>query len=309
MIRRLPTRSALLATAMLTGMSSDALACTCSRFWTPHSVPSHGAVNVPTNVVIWVHFAPGSELLLRDASGSEVPLEMQNRRTFHSCSEKAELFPQSELLPNTEYALVAESPHPDDPPTSVSFTTGQGPLESPELLAPELSPIFFDASDFSDSCGAYGLNVCPGESQDELVEVTVRVDGVERDSNVFELREAAWLPLGEWEGAVCVEFRTRGIARHLSPPREYCFAADELPAPSSRQRPESHGCDPDFVSKLMDGTFGPTDLVEPVEPEGFLGCASTGSRRGGAPGGWMLGGLLGALVGMRRWVCRSTSLR
>jgi hypothetical protein len=101
-------------------------------------LPRDGAVDVPTNAVLWGHFAEVDRLL--GPSGEAVDVEPHSLRNEWAVALEV-LIPRVPLQPKTDYIIERQYPDSPYPPERTTFRTGAGPSESrpapPTLIAVE----------------------------------------------------------------------------------------------------------------------------------------------------------------------------
>lgn len=239
------------------GFGKSADACSCADeagFY--ETTPVDGAVDVPTNVTLFatVAYYPGTVTLL-----DEQDEEVATVRTFISefsgvCSNRFELDPAADLLPNHTYRLVASG---DDAgagaglPRVISFTTGGGASEPDQVSAPKARLAVFKTS-YVSSCGESALQACLDMADGVDVEVHVE-DHAETRRYVEESRGMNHIDLGDAEGEVCVLVHTRDLAGNLSEPFEQCFDVDDVYALRSEDAWFEDVCASGEVQALLNG--------------------------------------------------------
>lgn len=258
------------------GFGTSADACSCADetgFY--ETTPVDGAVDVPTNVTLFatVAYYPGTVTLL-----DEQDEEVATVRTFISefsgvCSNRFELDPAVDLLPNHTYRLVASG---DDAgagvglPRVISFTTGGGASEPDQVSAPKARLAVFTTQAVS-SCGESALQACL--DMEDGVDVEVQVKDQDETRRYVETSNGMnHIDLGAPEGEVCVLVHTRDLAGNLSEPFEQCFDVDDVYALRSEDAWFEDVCASREVQALLNGEVpiwgdaGPTS--QPLDADG-----------------------------------------
>jgi len=205
---------ALLAAAVSL-VPAPARACSWAQVVLEASYPRAGAVDVPTNAVLFV-YGPGlgatEELQLLDPSGQRVAFEARA-----AVPSGFDLTPLEPLQPNQVYQLLPDGSaiYP-----LLEFTTGSGPATVPESLsAPELDVVQFSYA--LGSCGVLsGLCLDTSTAPDTTLEVRVGSEVLAPGSGApWPLTRAYSQALGDGD---CVEVRARDVRGHRSEPRTAC---------------------------------------------------------------------------------------
>lgn len=223
------TVASLAAIAGTAFVAKPASACSCASdigFYA--TFPKDGAEDVPTNVALLVSTAYSSKVTLLDEEDNEVEFSTSPVHGLGGfCTSSSEFLPNSELLPNHTYrlvaALVGEDQTADNLPTTVTFTTGDGPTSGDaEAPAPAVKLAVFDATKYQNTCIYGPIQGCLVSDTDELLEVLYERDGkVVR--YVGSANDVKHLEFAEPDGEVCVSIHSRDLAGNLSKPFEKCF--------------------------------------------------------------------------------------
>ena len=292
---------------------TDALACTCiGQAVISNSVPADGEVDVPTNIVPWVHVSGDLELF--DADDKRVPHTVTGDfEPTTGCSQYSELVPEFELLPNTTYTLRATSDFREESEDSISFTTGGGAIALAPPAPPTLNAAFFDARNYLNSCIGDEFQGCAAGAYEGLVEVIVTADGETIRQYVQAVASELPLYLRSEGEEVCAELRARDTLGQRSEARIFCSKTDVLHVMPANGGDGDVECSVDLIESLRaveknDPDGEPRDEegvdrsggVEDLEHQGEGGCSlSDGPIRGGFSL-WLLAGFAGAFRVRRR---------
>lgn len=208
----------LLVGSLLCGMTllpERAQACSRALHVIESAYPERGAVEVPTNVVLFVYgpdLDSADDVELRNANGDVVPVDARPAEP-----SGFDLFPLAELEPNQNYELRAPA---ESELTSPWFTTGSGPAEIPQQLgAPALDVRMLNHA--LGSCGDV-TRICLHASPQPSTTFEVRVG-----EEVLSGRSAhPSIPYEEYGQGLahgeCLEVRTRDARGNRSEPSIAC---------------------------------------------------------------------------------------
>lgn len=262
--RRWAALSALLGAAV-TLAPAPAGACSWGQVIVEASYPRAGALDVPTNAVLFL-YGPGvtttEELQLLDASGRSVALEVRA-----AMPSGFDLTPLQPLQPNQTYQLLPSG----SPYALLEFTTGSGPAAVPEgLSAPELDVVQFSYS--LGTCGVLaGLCVDTSTAPDTTLEVRVGSEVLGPGSGPpWPLYRAYSQALANDD---CVEVRARDVRGHRSEPRTLCgsdIARFELSGATDVQ----YNCD-NYLDYVPGGAPRPEPESASPQPAAPVGAGAT----------------------------------
>lgn len=297
-MKALPRASILsFPAALLLGAAlspSPAQACSYPIVVMEASYPERDAVDVPTNAVLFAYgseLGSGDEVILLDAQGSIVPLEVRP-----VTPSGFDLVPLRELEPSSRYLLRAVGP---DDTSAVLFTTGSGPAALPaQLEAPSVAVLAIDYS--MGTCGEQTA-ICTGLSHPAGTTLEVRTgDGVLQRP----LSTSPWSRFygGQLGADDCVEVRVRDVRGNRSEPAHVCGEAIER----VRVEGDPPGCRDYTISTEPDASRQGNGQVvaaapgntEPELDDPLPDAAPPGARSGGcsvnqrSAGGLGAGGLL-----------------
>lgn len=261
-MRALPVLRALSASVLALCAcvySARAVACSSTVVIIGASYPEAGAVDVPTNAVVFFYGPQlkSNDVELVDDAGNVVPTEARVVQP-----SGIDLVPQEELAPNRKYQLRAVD---TNEPAAVEFTTGAGPVDRPEVLEIlESELLLLDHS--LGTCGKV-TGLCVNASPPPNTTLEIRVgeevlgDGVDASQPLYR---AYLAPVTSDE---CISVRVRDVRGNRSEPTQVCgkdVRRAQLPEPSggsSRYTCDDYVATSETETSTVACSFGPPNVT------------------------------------------------
>ena len=261
--------------------SEPARACSYAAFTIEAAYPMSGAVEVPTNGVLFLYGSIGVDtgFTLIDDAGIEVPIEVSPAEPRGvTIRPLAELAPEAhhELHLGDEYAYSGRSSE------RIEFTTGSGPRAPSET--PPAPSVGMTELTWPGVCDPIHVMCVDGVAPAGYV-MQIDIDGevllVQRPSEV-PVRRFANL---DYPDGACIDVRFRGLLGDMSPTTRLCGSDVERVALADPGWDKAYSCDDDAVLLAMssndDGTReASSDLARSAAPdaEAAGGCNITSAR-------------------------------
>ena len=258
--------------------SGPARACSYGAFTIEAAYPMNGAVEVPTNGVLFLYGSIGvnTGFTLIDAAGIEVPIEVSPAEP-----RGVTIRPLAELAPETHHELRLGDEYADSGRSSerIEFTTGSGPRARSEI--PPAPSVGMTELTWPDACGPIHVMCVDGVAPAGYV-MQIDIGGevllVQSPSEV-PVRRFANL---DYPDGACIDVRFRGLLGDMSPTTRLCGSDIERVALGEPGWDKTYSCDDDAVLLAMssndDGTGEASSDLARSDADAAGGCSITSAR-------------------------------
>jgi hypothetical protein len=258
---------------------APARACSYASFTIEASFPASGAVDVPTNGVLFLYGSLGvnTGFTLLDEAGIEVAIEVSPAEP-----RGVTIRPLAELAPETQHELRLgdESAYSEPLSDRIEFTTGSGPRARSEL--PPAPSVGMTELTWPGACDPIHAMCVDG------VAPAGYVMQIDIDHEVLLVQSPSEVPVRrfanlDYPDGACIDVRFRGLLGDLSPATRLCGSDVERIALGDPGWDEAYSCNDDAVLRAMssndDGTGeASSDSARSDAPASSAGCSITFAR-------------------------------